>query len=100
VVDLAIKEMVIEKALDKVDAEFSTMEIDLRAHGRTGTLVMAGGEALVVALDDTLLRLQALLMNPYVGPHKVRPAAPLLTYIALILYAISVGCYIAHSMNV
>ncbi len=39
VVDVAVNESVIEKAIDKVDAEFSQKEIDLRAHGRNQTQV-------------------------------------------------------------
>eukprot|EP00873_Tetraselmis_striata_P027558 jgi/Tetstr1/447822/TSEL_035152.t1 len=44
----------------------------LRVYEITG--VMWGGDDLLMMLDDTMLRLQGLLMSPYVEPHKALTA--------------------------
>jgi dynein heavy chain len=68
VCDVAGKEYSIEEALDKMDTEWKTIELEIIAYKDTGTFIMKASEETVRLLDDHIVMAQSMGFSPYKKP--------------------------------
>lgn len=73
--DLAARELVIEQALNQIEASFQAARITFAAETEAGIpdmYVLTNGNDLLKLIDDSQLRIKGLSTSIYVDPHKVR----------------------------
>ena len=70
--DIAGKEFSIEQALDKMQNEWSTVELQLMAYRETGTFVIKVDEQVTQQLDDHIVMAQSMSFSPYKKPFEER----------------------------
>lgn len=72
VCDVAGKEYSIEEALDKMDAEWKTIELEIISYKETGTFIMRASEETIRLLDDHIVMAQSMGFSPYKKPFIER----------------------------
>lgn len=72
VCDVAGKEYAIEAALDKMDAEWQDMMLDILSYKDSGTFIMKASEDVVRQLDDHIVLTQSMSFSPYKRPFAER----------------------------
>ncbi|XP_078250276.1 dynein axonemal heavy chain 11-like [Pogona vitticeps] len=66
IVDKAVKEMAIEKALMEISQTWGVMDFSYELHYSTGTPLLKSEENLIETLEDNQVQLQNVLMSKYV----------------------------------
>ncbi|XP_033023836.1 dynein heavy chain 11, axonemal-like [Lacerta agilis] len=66
IVDKAVKEMAIEKALMEINQTWGVMDFSYEEHHSTGTPLLKSDENLIETLEDNQVLLQNILMSKYV----------------------------------
>ncbi|KAJ7345633.1 hypothetical protein JRQ81_001583, partial [Phrynocephalus forsythii] len=66
IVDKAVKEMAIEKALMEISQTWGIMDFSYEPHFSTGTPLLKSDENLIETLEDNQVQLQNILMSKYV----------------------------------
>jgi len=74
VAEVAGKEFSIEQALDKMEAEWEPVLMDIVAYKETGTYIVRSGEETAQMLDDHIVMTQAMSFSPYKKPFEGRIA--------------------------
>jgi dynein heavy chain len=72
VCDVAGKEYSIENALDKMDAEWKALELEIIPYKETGTYIMKVTEDITRMLDDHIVMTQSMGFSPYKKPFADR----------------------------
>ena len=72
IADVAGKEFSIEQALDKMQDEWSTVELELKEYRETGTYVVKVDEVIIQQLDDHIVMSQSMSFSPYKKPFEER----------------------------
>ncbi|KAI9209204.1 dynein heavy chain and region D6 of dynein motor-domain-containing protein, partial [Polychytrium aggregatum] len=72
VCDIAGKEYSIEAALDKMDAEWRSIQLDILPYKDTGTFIMRASEETVRLLDDHIVMTQSMSFSPFKKPFAER----------------------------
>ncbi|XP_076855598.1 dynein axonemal heavy chain 17-like [Brachyhypopomus gauderio] len=67
IVDKAVKESGMEKALHELDNTWSVMVFEHEPHSRTGTMLLKPNEELVETLEDNQVQLQTLMTSKYIA---------------------------------
>ncbi|XP_054262356.1 dynein axonemal heavy chain 1-like [Macrosteles quadrilineatus] len=70
----AAKEYVIEQALDKMEAEWESVNLDVSPYKATGTYIMKVTDDMVQMLDDHIVATQQLSFSPFKGAFEERLA--------------------------
>mmetsp|Transcript_30720 Transcript_30720/g.59916 ORF Transcript_30720/g.59916 Transcript_30720/m.59916 type:complete len:4305 (+) Transcript_30720:116-13030(+) len=66
------KEHQLEESLDKMQKEWSDMNMILEDHKATKTYIMKGSDDILALLDDQIMKTQTMRGSPYVKPFEVR----------------------------
>ena len=74
VCDVAGKEYSIETALDKMDSEWQSVQLEFIAYKTTGTYIMKPSEEITRMLDDHIVMTQSMAFSPYKKPFAERIA--------------------------
>nr|WAW84827.1 axonemal dynein heavy chain 1 [Halisarca dujardinii] len=72
--EIAGKEYAIEQALEKMEAEWDPIDLEIIAYKETGTFIMRTGEETSQQLDDHIVMTQAMSFSPYKKPFEMRIA--------------------------
>ncbi|KAI8896128.1 dynein heavy chain and region D6 of dynein motor-domain-containing protein [Globomyces pollinis-pini] len=72
VCDVAGKEYSIENALDKMDSEWQSIQLEILSYKETGTFIMKTSEDVTRMLDDHLVMTQSMGFSPYKKPFAER----------------------------
>lgn len=74
IAELATKELVVERSVDRVDQIFSTYELDVGPAGIVHNFkpILKKGDEVLQSVDEALVRLQAIVVSAYVDPHVDR----------------------------
>lgn len=72
VCDVAGKEYSIEEALDKMDSEWKTIELEIISYKDTGTYIMKASDDTIRLLDDHIVMAQSMGFSPYKKPFVDR----------------------------
>ena len=72
IADVAGKEFSIEQALNKMQNEWSTVELQLMEYRETGTYIVKVDEAVIQQLDDHIVMSQSMSFSPYKKPFEER----------------------------
>nr|KAJ3421411.1 Dynein heavy chain 1, axonemal [Polyrhizophydium stewartii] len=72
VCDVAGKEYSIENALDKMDAEWKAIQLEIIAYKDTGTFIMKASEEVTRLLDDHIVMTQSMSFSPFKKPFADR----------------------------
>ncbi|KAI8841134.1 dynein heavy chain and region D6 of dynein motor-domain-containing protein [Chytriomyces cf. hyalinus JEL632] len=72
VCDVAGKEYSIEAALDKMDAEWKSIALEILPYKETGTCIMRASEEIVRLLDDHIVMTQSMSFSPFKKPFAER----------------------------
>jgi dynein heavy chain len=72
VCDVAGKEYAIENALDKMDEEWRSIQLEIIPYKDTGTSIMRIGEEITRMLDDHIVMTQSMAFSPYKAPFSER----------------------------
>eukprot|EP00937_MAST-01D_sp_MAST-1D-sp2_P005910 g5910.t1 len=70
--EVAIKEFNIETALDKMEEEWSDVNLELKAYRDTGTSVLGGFDDYMALLDEHITMTQAMQFSAFKGPFEER----------------------------
>ena len=70
--DVAGKEYAIEVAMDKMEGEWSSVDLDISAYRESGTFVLKGFDEVQMLLDDHIVMTQAMSFSPFKGPFAQR----------------------------
>ena len=73
--DVAGKEYSIEQALDKMEAEWETINLETAEYRDSGTFVLRAADEIQQVLDDHIVMTQAMAFSPYKKPFEERIAA-------------------------
>lgn len=68
----AAKEYQIEQALDKMEAEWSSMYLQIHPYRETGTGVLKGFDDITVILDEQVTMTQTIMFSAFKGPFEER----------------------------
>ena len=68
----AAKEYQIEKALDKMEAEWEDMSLQLHPYRETGTAVLKGVDDINTILDEQITMTQTIMFSAFKGPFEER----------------------------
>ena len=60
------------QALDKMEAEWNPILMEISAYKETGTYIMKSGEETAQMLDDHIVMTQAMSFSPYKNPFEGR----------------------------
>ncbi|XRB10259.1 dynein axonemal heavy chain [Pseudoscourfieldia marina] len=72
VAELASRENTVEKAIEALAVEWNSMEIILQTHSQSNSYVLRNADSVMDALDEAMLKIQALSLSSNVGPHLDR----------------------------
>lgn len=72
IADVAGKEFSIEQALDKMQNEWSTVELQVLEYRETGTYIVKVEEQIIQQLDDHIVMSQSMSFSPYKKPFEER----------------------------
>ena len=70
--EIAIKEFNIETALDKMEAEWSDVNLEIKPYRETGTSVLGGFDDYMSLLDEQITMTQAMQFSAFKGPFEER----------------------------
>jgi len=71
----ASKEYGLEKAMDKMETEWESMQFDTKPHRNTGTSILCAIDEIQQLLDDHIVKTQAMRGNRYITPFLDRITA-------------------------
>lgn len=72
VCDVAGKEYAIEAALDKMDGEWKSVNLEIIAYKDTGTFIMKASDEILRMLDDHIVMTQSMTFSPFKKPFAER----------------------------
>ncbi|GMI46774.1 hypothetical protein TrCOL_g2001 [Triparma columacea] len=64
----ASKENTLEQGMDKMEAEWASMDFTLKSHRNSGTYILAGIDEIQQLLDDHIVKSQAMSSSRYIKP--------------------------------
>ena len=70
--ETAGKENSIEKALDKMEDEWSHVDLDVKEYRETGTFILGGFDDYMALLDEHITMTQAMAFSTFKGPFEER----------------------------
>ena len=60
------------QAMDKMEAEWESIMLEIVAYKETGTYIMKSGDETAQMLDDHIVMAQAMSFSPYKKPFELR----------------------------
>lgn len=73
--DVAAKEYAIESALDKMEGEWKTVQLELQPYRESGTFICRIQEEVTRLLDDHIVMTQSMSFSPFKKPFQERIAS-------------------------
>lgn len=70
--EYASKEYSLERALDKMQGDWSGVELESMAWRNTGTSILRALDDIQMVLDDQTTKTQSMRASPYIGPFEER----------------------------